>query len=116
MVRNMFSESIAASLVFFGSAFFFRKDDPRNVEILALEKDLKDPVLVDRRVFDPSGLHVYRLLGQVTLVFGAVLTGCAVIPGSAVAPSSINWIAGLMLAVFGGVLIYAARERKEIAS
>ncbi len=116
MVRNMFSESIAASLVFFGSAFFFRKDDPRNSEILALESDLKRPVLVDRRTFDPSGLHVYRLLGQVTLMFGGVLALCALFPGSIIAPASINGIAGVMLAILGTGLVYASRDRKEIAS
>jgi Na+/proline symporter len=114
LVRNMLSESIAASLVFFGSAFFFRKDDPRSMEILALEEDLKKPVLVDRKTFDPSGLHVYRLLGQVSLVLGAVLIGCALLPGSPVAPASINGIAGVMLALLGAGLVYFSRDRKEI--
>ncbi len=114
-VRNMFSESLAASLVFFGSALFFRKDDPRNSEILAFEEDLKKPVLVDRRIFDPSGLHVYRMLGQVTIVLGAVLSVCALFPGSPIAPAAINGIAGAILAAIGAVLVYASRDRKEIS-
>jgi Na+/proline symporter len=114
MVRNMLSESIAASLVFFGSAFFFRKDDPANAEILALEADLKSPVLVDRKTFDPSGLHVYRLLGQISILLGGVLSVCALLPGSSVAPASINAIAGVMLALLGAILIRVSRNKKEI--
>lgn len=114
-VRNMFSESLAASVVFFGSAFFFRKDDPRNSEILAFEEDLKKPVLVDRKIFDPSGLHVYRLLGQVTIVLGAVLSICAFFPGSPLAPAGINGVAGAILAAIGAALVYASRDRKEIS-
>ena len=41
--RNMISESIAATLVFFGSAFWFNEDDPRHAELLALERDLRTP-------------------------------------------------------------------------
>jgi solute:Na+ symporter, SSS family len=112
LVRNMFGEAIAASVVFFGSAFFFRKEDPRNAEILALEEDLHKPVIVDRHEFDPSGFHVYRMLGQVSMVLGGVLLLCTAIPGSPVAPSFINGIAGTALLLFGGGLHFWSRERR----
>ena len=105
MARNIIGESLAASIVFFGSAFFFRKDDPRNAEILAFEKDLRVPVIVDRHEFDPSGFHVYRLLGQVSMVLGIVLLICVAVPGTPIAPSSINAIAGVALLGVGGGLV-----------
>lgn len=113
MVRNMLSESIAASVVFFGSALFFRKDDPKNQEILAFECDLKNPVVVVQHSFDPSGFHVYRLLGQVSLVLGGVLFVCMLLPGSVVAPSMINGVAGAMLVMLAGALFLVSRDRKE---
>jgi Na+/proline symporter len=111
LVRNMFSEAIAASVVFFGSAFFFRKEDPRNAGILALEKDLREPVIVERHEFDPSGFHVYRMLGQVSMILGGVLLLCTAVPGSPIAPSAINGIAGTALLAVGGGLHYWSRER-----
>jgi len=115
LVRNMFSESLAASLVFFGSAFFYRKDDPHNAEIEAFAEDLKKPVIVDRKEFDPSGLHVYRLLGQISILLGLVLIGCAFLPGSLIAPASINAVAGVLLGLLGALLMFVSRDKKEIA-
>lgn len=110
-VRNMLSESVVASLVFFGSAFFFRNDDPRSAPILALERDLKKPLLVPAAHFDPSGFHVYRLLGRVCLVLGGVLTACVAVPSGPFSPSWINLLVGGFLLLLGGAIVYASRER-----
>jgi SSS family solute:Na+ symporter len=113
MVRNMVGEALAASIVFFGSAFFFKADDPRNAEILQLESDLKKPVLSAGKGFDPSGLHVYRLLGQVSLLLGVVLVLCSGMPSTPIAPGSINGIAGAFLLALAALLLYISRDRKE---
>lgn len=108
--RNMLSETVAATLVFFGSAFWFRKDDPRHAGLLSLERDLREPVIVERVTFDPGGLRVYRLLGQVCIVLAVVLGACVALPSEPVSPSIINLIAGLFLLAMGGVLLYVSRE------
>ena len=112
MVRNMISESIAACVVFFGSAFWFRKDDPKNAHILAFEADLKKPVVVRERVFDPSGLHVYRLLGRVSMILGVVLLLCTALPSTLIAPPTINAVAGVFLLALGALLMYISRDGK----
>ncbi len=113
--RNMISESVVASLVFFGSAFFFRSGNPRNEHVLALERDLQQPVLVATERFDPSGFHVYRLLGRVCLVLGGVLTICLAVPSGPVSPSWINLVVGVFLLLLGGGILYASRERSTSA-
>ncbi len=112
-VRNMVSESIVATAVFFGSALFFRKEDARNEHVLALERDLERPVLVPVERFDPSGFHVYRLLGRVCLVLGAVLTLCLAVPSGDISPSWINLVVGIFLLLLGGTILYASRERRS---
>jgi SSS family solute:Na+ symporter len=111
MVRNMISEALAASLVFFGSAFWWRAEDPRNAEILQFAEDLKIPVIVEKRAFDPSGFHVYRLLGKIAFVLGGVLIACTVLPSTLLAPPFINSVAGVFLLALGGLLTYISRER-----
>jgi solute:Na+ symporter, SSS family len=111
--RNMISESVVASIVFFGSAFFFRGKDARNEHILALERDLREPVLATSEKFDPSGFHVYRLLGWVCLVLGAVLALCLAVPSGPVSPSWINLVVGAFLLLLGGTILYASRERSQ---
>ncbi len=109
--RNMISESVVASIVFFGSAFFFRKEDEHNEHVLALERDLRQPVLAEAERFDPSGFHVYRLLGRVCLVLGCVLTLCLAVPSGPVSPTWINLVVGMFLLVLGGIILYASRDR-----
>jgi solute:Na+ symporter, SSS family len=113
--RNMISASVVASVVFFGSAFFFRKGDAHNEHVLALERDLRQPVLASAERFDPSGFHVYRLLGWVCLVLGGVLTVCLAVPSGPVSPSWINLIVGVFLLLLGAVILYASRERSTRA-
>lgn len=109
--RNMISESVVATVVFFGSAFFFRREDARNKHVLALERDLREPVLALTERFDPSGFHVYRLLGRVCLVLGGVLTVCLAVPSGPVSPSWINMLVGMFLLLLGGIILYASRDR-----
>ncbi len=109
--RNMISESVVATLVFFGSAFFFRRGDGQNEHVLALERDLRKPVLAMAERFDPSGFHVYRLLGWICLVLGGVLAACLAVPSGPVSPSWINMIVGVFLLSLGGAIVYASRER-----
>jgi Na+/proline symporter len=109
--RNMISESVVATVVFFGSAFFFRYGDGQNEHVLALERDLRRPVLAIAERFDPSGFHVYRLLGWICLVLGGVLAACLAVPSGPVSPSWINMIVGVFLLSLGGAIVYASRER-----
>jgi hypothetical protein len=98
-------------VVFFGSALCFRDSDARNKHVLAFERDLKIPVLAPTERFDPSGFHVYRLLGRVCLVLGGVLTVCLAVPSGVASPSWINLIVGVFLLVLGGTILYFSRER-----
>ena len=109
-VRNMLSESLVATLVFFGSTFWFKPDDPRNVQLKAFEKDLQTPT-EDETHHDLSGLKAYRLIGTICFVFGGVLLGCVFVPSTVIAPSSINVVAGAMLCLLGGAIFYYTRDR-----
>lgn len=109
-VRNMLSESLVATLVFFGSTFWFKPDDPRNAQLQAFEKDLQTPT-EDETHHDLSGLKAYRLIGTICFVFGGVLLGCVVVPSTVIAPSSINVVAGAMLCLLGGAIFYYTRDR-----
>jgi len=112
-VRNMFSESLAATVVFFGSAFWFKRDDPRHQELLKFEEDLKRPALSEAKGFDPSGLGAYLLMGRICLILGAVLIACMFIPSTQLAPSSLNVVAGVMLLGLGAAIFYLTRNRSK---
>ncbi|MBI3112430.1 MAG: hypothetical protein HYZ01_12755 [Ignavibacteriales bacterium] len=109
-VRNMLSESLVATLVFFGSTFWFKPDDPRNAQLQAFEKDLQTPT-EDETHHDLSGLKAYRLIGTICFVFGGVLLACVFVPSTVIAPSSINVVAGVMLCLLGGAIFYYTRDR-----
>ncbi|MEX1276126.1 MAG: hypothetical protein WEE20_09340 [Bacteroidota bacterium] len=109
-IRNMLSESIVATLVFFGSAFWYKPDDPRNAELHAFERDLQTPT-EDETHHDLTGLKAYRLIGTICLVFGGVLLACVVVPSTPIAPSSINAVAGIMLCLLGGAIFYYTRDK-----
>ncbi len=112
-VRNMLSEAIVASAVFFGSAFWFRKDDARHKGIAELERDLATPVVDERPQHDPRGLGVYRLLGMICLVLGGVLVACILVPSSVTAPASINVVGGGLLLALGTALIRISRSSER---
>jgi hypothetical protein len=113
MVRNMFAESIAASVVFFGSALWWREGDPRNAGILRFAADLQRPVLVADKSVDPESVRVYGLLGTIAIVLGAVLLACTLLPSSPLAPPVINAVAGAALIGVGYILRHIARPKRK---
>jgi len=110
-VRNMLSETAVASVVFFGSAFWFKPDDPRNVGILKFEADLQTPFRAEASAVKFSGLRVYRLIGRICVVLGIVLILCLFLPSTPIAPAYLNGIAGLLLTSLGVLIFYVTRER-----
>jgi len=110
-VRNMLSESVVASLVFFGSAFWFKADDPRHQELARFDADLRRPALSESIESSRAGYGAYALIGRICLIVGLVLVVCVFVPSSPIAPSTINLIAGLMLVALGSGVLYASRER-----
>ena len=111
-VRNMLSETAVASVVFFGSAFWFKPDDPRNVGILKFEADLQTPFRAEASAVKFSGLRVYRLIGRICVVLGIVLILCLFLPSTPIAPAYLNGIAGLLLTSLGVLIFYVTRERR----
>jgi len=103
-VRNVLVETAVVLIVFFGSALWYRADDPRSAGARQLEADLKRPLLVaDEKAIVGANLRVYGLVGAVSAIFGVVLLGCALLPGGAGTSSHIN--------LFGGVILLAVGAR-----
>ncbi len=113
-VRNMMSESIVTILVFFGSALWYKRDDPRNAEILKLEQDLRDPVLVDQKEKSFTGMPMYNLIGRICFVLGGVLLLCTFLPSKPVSPATLNAVAGAMLIVLGLAISYGTRTKGPV--
>lgn len=99
--RNAISIAITSTLVFGASAFWFRADNPRHAALARLEEDLRTPVVSDDPAARRGALQVYGLIGHICLLLGAVLALCTFLPGSAVAPSTINLVAGILLITLG---------------
>ncbi len=107
--RNVLSEAVVATLVFAISALWFRADDPRHAGLAQLDADLRTPV-PDAPIATASGLAVYGVIGNISIVLGGVLVACAALPGSPIAPASHNLVAGLLLLLIGlGLRRVAAR-------
>jgi SSS family solute:Na+ symporter len=111
--RNMISESIAATVVFFGSAYWFKADDPRHAELIALEKDLETPAHRESAHLKPAGLGAYVLIGRVCVLMGLIMIACVFAPSSASASSSLNVVAGIMSLLLGIVILYLARGQAQ---
>ncbi|MEO6875199.1 MAG: hypothetical protein ABI222_10305 [Opitutaceae bacterium] len=109
-VRNIMTETVVVTVVFFASAFWWRPEDPRNAGAVKLDSDLMIPVIADEPV-DAGGLRVYGVIGSVSLLLGVVLLLCWFIPSLPTAPASINVVAGLMLLALGALLRRVARPR-----
>jgi hypothetical protein len=107
----MFSETIAATVVFFGSAFWFNADDPRHAGLLEFEKDLKRPAIAEGVHLHPSGLGAYALIGKICLIIGIVLIACIFTPSTQLAPASLNVVAGTLCLILGVVILYFTRDR-----
>ncbi|MEI6105663.1 MAG: hypothetical protein WCR49_01505 [Opitutae bacterium] len=99
--RNILSAILASTAVFALSAWFYRDDDPASAEARKLDLDLRTPVPEEAGVKLSGSLAVYGVIGNLSLVLGAVLLACTFLPATAQAPASINLIAGLMLCGIG---------------
>jgi SSS family solute:Na+ symporter len=109
--RNILSASLAATLVFVISAFFYRADDPRSAEAQRLDADLRTPVPIEPDA-PAAGLRDYQMLSAVSVLLGVVLIACMLLPASPLAPPVINLVAGGVLFVIGGLLWRASKPGK----
>ncbi len=107
--RNMLAETVVAALVFFGSARWFRADDPRHAELARLEADLATPVEPTPGETPREALGAWGLIGTIALILGGVLVACAALPARAGAPSYLNAVAGSLLLALGLTLRRFAR-------
>ncbi len=118
--RNMISESIAALVVFFGSAYWFNEDDPKHAELRRFEQDLHTPAFGDGEQQQASSLKAYALIGKISLIIGLVLIACVLTPSTSIAPAWLNIVAGAMCTALGAVILYLTRgqdkSREESAS
>ena len=114
-VRNMLSESIVALIVFFGSALWYKEDDPRNAEIHRLEEDLRAPLHSQGNEAAFAGMRVYNLIGQICFLLGGVLLACTLLPSTPVAPAGLNAVAGVMLLLLGLGIWYGTRTKAPMA-
>ena len=109
--RNLISESIAALVVFFGSAYWFNEDDPKHAELRKFEQDLHTPALSESTHIEASSLKAYALIGKICLIIGFVLIACVFTPSSPIAPAWLNVVAGVMCTALGTVILYLTRSR-----
>jgi hypothetical protein len=111
--RNMISESIAATLVFFGSAFWFKEDDPRHAELLALEKDLRTPAYGEKVHLQGARVGAYVLIGRICVVMGIIMILCVFTPSTQIAPASLNVVGGVMSLLLGIAILYLTRDKGQ---
>jgi len=107
--RNIFSAVIASTIVFVISARFYREDDPASEEARKLDRDFRTPVAEENKPAAVGGLGVYGVIGNLSIVIGAVLMACVFLPSTAEAPATINLIGGLILVGIGFGLRQLAR-------
>jgi Na+/proline symporter len=108
MVRNVLSATVTATIVFFGSAFWYVPGTERTREIERFARDLRTPVANEAYVVDPETLRVYRMLGQVCLLLGLVLGACTALPGES--SVMINGVAAAMLLAIAALLFRISRR------
>jgi hypothetical protein len=120
---NTFVGIIAASIVFFGSALWFRRGDRRHADeaptsprqqafvkrITALEHDLATPAYAEGAHVDLRGLQSYRLAGRLTIVIGIVLLVLA-FPTPFFEGSFLNAVAAALAFAIGGFTEWATRR------
>jgi hypothetical protein len=109
--RNMISESIAATLVFFGSAYWFKEDDPRHAELRLLEKDLREPAYGEKVKLQGGSVGAYVLIGRICVAMGMIMILCVFTPSTQIAPASLNVVAGIMSLLLGIAILYLTRNR-----
>jgi SSS family solute:Na+ symporter len=111
--RNMISESIAATIVFFGSAFWFKEDDPRHAELRLLEKDLREPAYGEKVHLGGARVGPYILIGKICVVMGIIMILCVFTPSTQIAPASLNVVAGVLSFLLGAAILYFARDKGQ---
>jgi Na+/H+ antiporter NhaD/arsenite permease-like protein len=111
--RNLISESVAALIVFFGSAFWFNEDDPKHAELRRFEQDLHTPAVSESTHIAASSLKAYALIGRICLIVGLVLIACVVTSSSPIAPAWLNVVAGVMCTALGAVILYLTRGQDK---
>jgi len=111
--RNILSAIIASSVVFALSARFYRDDDPASAECKKLDADFRTPVTEEPAATTGGALAVYGVIGNLSLVLGALLIVCTLLPASPTAPASINLIGGLLLFAIGFGLRRLARLDRQ---
>jgi hypothetical protein len=112
--RNIIGAVVAATVVFFASARWFKPGAPESAHIEALDVDLRTPV--PEVAEDPArygSLQEYRLIGMISLLLGVVLLGAFWVPSIPTAPSTINVLAGLLLLGIGSVLVWGVGGKKK---
>jgi len=110
LARNVLSEAVTATVVFFLSARWYRADDPRHAALHQLDRDLRTPV-PDAPVAPAGGLQVYGVIGSISILLGLVLIACTALPSTPLAPSTHNLLAGVLLILLGFGLRRVARPR-----
>jgi Na+/H+ antiporter NhaD/arsenite permease-like protein len=112
--RNIIGAVVAATVVFFASAYWFKPGAPENAHIEALDVDLRTPVPeVPEDLTRFGSLQEYRLIGKISLLLGVVLIGAFWVPSTPTAPSSINVLAGVMLLAIGAVLVVQKVDKRK---
>jgi hypothetical protein len=107
--RNVLSAAFASTLVFVISAFFWRPEDPKSASAIQLDRDLRTPVVEDKRPGGHGAMQVYAVIGNLSIIIGLVLLACVVVPATRIAPASINVLGGGLLVAIGLVLRWVAR-------
>lgn len=100
-IRNMFSQTTVAAVVFFGSALWFNEKDPANANILAFARDLATPALESGREERYEGMRIYALIGRISVVLAGILFLCSFLPSSGDAPAMLNAAAAGLLLITG---------------
>ena len=108
MIRNVLSGSLTATVVFFGSAFWYRRSSRNREAIEEFARDLRTPVPDEAYQVDAETLRVYRMLAQVCLLLGIVLAACMTLPGEAAV--AINGVAAALLLTIAAVLFRISRS------
>jgi len=110
---NTFVGIIAATTVFFGSAFFHKREGGFKERIESLEHDLSTPAYADGAHVDLRGLQSYRLAGRLSIVIGLVL-----LPLAFETPwfegSLLNGAAALLAFAIGGGVEWATRRFERL--
>jgi SSS family solute:Na+ symporter len=106
---NTFVGIIAATLVFFGSAFFHKREGAFKESVESLELDLATPAYAEGAHVDLRGLQSFQLAGRLSLVIGFGLLLLA-FPTPWFEGSLLNGVAAVLAFAIGGGTEWAVRR------